>query len=291
MNPASGQSDTTQTSKRVQQIGCVGYLNAKPLIEGLANATGSALPRAQVRLDVPSNLLEGLETGDFDIALCPVIDYYRSDKPLVIVPSGCIASDGPAQTVRLFSRVPIASIATVHADNDSHTSIVLLRVLLDRLHKSHPKIVPFDAHHRASAPQTNQPPEAMLLIGDKVVNDAPSSIEYPHQMDLGEAWKEVTGLPFVFAIWMARLGDDLKDLPWLLDRQRGCNTVGIDAIAGMYASSYGWERDAAKRYLGQVLRYQAGPKQIESIERFAQEAAQLGVISQARPLRMYGQAI
>ena len=124
------QSERPATAaKRVHRIGCVGYLNAKPLIEGL-----EGLADPVVRLDVPSALVADLERGEVDIALCPVIDYYRSGQPLVVVPVGCIASDGPTQTVRLFSQVPIDSITRVHADTDSHTSVALLRVLLDEMY-------------------------------------------------------------------------------------------------------------------------------------------------------------
>ncbi len=289
MNPTIGQPGTTQTGKRVQRIGCVGYLNAKPLIAGLDSLPPTPIPGAKLYLDVPSALLGDLERGEVDIALCPVIDYYRSDEPLVIVPAGCIASDGPTETVRLFSRVPIDVISTVHVDQDSHTSITLMRVLLRRLHGLDPELIRFDARESLADTELSPAPQTMLLIGDKVVHDAPFATEYPYQMDLGESWKALTGLPFVFAIWMARLNDDLGDLPGLLDRQRERNAESIDEIACSYAETHGWERQAAQRYLEHVLSYRVGPEQIEAIKRFAQEAAQLGLIKEVRPLRLYSQ--
>ena len=79
MNRVVGESEPAKTGQRVQRIGCVGYLNAKPLIDGL-----EGLADPVVRLDVPSALLEDLQRREVDIALCPVIDYYRSTEPLVI---------------------------------------------------------------------------------------------------------------------------------------------------------------------------------------------------------------
>lgn len=260
----------------------MGYLNAKPLIEGLEGLADPA-----VRLDVPSALLADLEQGAVDIALCPVIDYYRSGEPLVAVPVGCIASDGPTQTVRLFSRVPIDSITRVHADTDSHTSVALLRVLFDALHGKTPEVVPFDALHDVTRGKRTPGHEAMLLIGDKVVTNAPPAETYAYQMDLGEAWKNLTGLPFVFAIWMARRGVDLGDLPQTLDLQRQYNAQNTDAIADRHALSHGWEIDNARNYLGRVLSYAVGPAHLQAIETFAEKAARLGLIETTAPLNLY----
>src|SRR5689334_23123652 len=81
------------------RLGCVSFLNAKPLIYGLENE-----PALPLSLDVPSRLIEGLHDNRYDIALLPVIDYQRLDG-LVVVPSGGIGCDGPTLTVRIFSTV------------------------------------------------------------------------------------------------------------------------------------------------------------------------------------------
>jgi chorismate dehydratase len=282
MNPAARAGDPVASGRRVQRIGCVGFLNAKPLIEGL-----EGLADPVVRLDVPSALLADLERGEVDIALCPVIDYFRSHVPLVVVPVGCITSDGPTQTVRLFSRIPIGSITRVHADTDSHTSVALLRVLFDALQNRSLDVVPFDALHEVTRGRRTPEHEAMLLIGDKVVTNAPPQETYPHQMDLGEAWKKLTGLPFVFAVWMARRGVDLNGLAEVLDRQRLLNAPRTDAIADRHAAGHGWEIDDARNYLGRVLNYAVGPLHLQAIERFAQMAARLGLIEHAGPLELY----
>ncbi len=286
MNPRTGPTNRAmkpvETGRRVRRIGCVGYLNAKPLIEGLEGLADPA-----VRLDVPSSLLTGLETGEVDIALCPVIDYYRSGVPLAVVPVGCIASDGPTQTVRLFSRVPIESITRVHADTDSHTSVALLRVLFDALHGQAPELVPFDALHDVTKGKRTPEHEAMLLIGDKVVTNAPPAQTYAYQMDLGGAWKTLTGLPFVFAIWMARRGVDLGDLPGVLEQQRLKNAPNTDAIADRHAQSHGWAADNARNYLGRVLGYAVGPAHLQAITLFAEMAARLGLIENTGPLNLY----
>ncbi|MFW6031962.1 MAG: menaquinone biosynthetic enzyme MqnA/MqnD family protein [Phycisphaeraceae bacterium] len=259
--------DVSADASRARRVGCVSFINAKPLIEGLAGG-----PDPEVRFAVPAELLGKLEAGEVDLALCPVID-----------PAGGIGCRGTTLTVRLFSRVPIDRITRLHADRDSHTSVALAQVLLHRLHRLRPEMVPYQAREA-----TGEPPESMLLIGDKVVTSSPRAIEYPHQLDLGEAWHELTGLPFVFAVWMARKDAELGDLPDRLARQRERNAGRVEQIARRYAAGHGWPAPLATRYLGEILRYEVGEAELEAIERFSREAAALGLIERARPLRVAG---
>src|SRR5215208_6237345 len=174
------------------RVASVSYLNARPLIHGLEND-----PRIELALEVPSKLINRLRDGSADVALLPVIDYQRLDG-LTILPPGGIGSDGPTLTVRIFSRVPIEQVRSLACDPDSHTSVALARILLARRHNLRPE---FCDLARAG---DNDPHQARLLIGDKVVCDEPAG--FPHQLDLGAEWKAMTGLPFVFAVWMARPG-------------------------------------------------------------------------------------
>src|SRR5437016_11007592 len=180
------------------RVAAVSYLNARPLIHGL-----DANPEIDLSLAVPSNLLDGLRAGESDVALLPVIDYQRLEG-LTIVPAGGIGSDGPTLTVRIFSRVPIERVRSLACDPDSHTSVALARILLARRHDLRPEFCDLS---RAS---DDDPQQARLLIGDKVVCEEPRG--FAHQLDLGSEWKALTGLPFVFAVWMARGGVDTARL-------------------------------------------------------------------------------
>ncbi|NOZ79211.1 MAG: menaquinone biosynthesis protein [Acidobacteria bacterium] len=259
---------------RAFSLGVVSYLNAIPLIDGLADD-----PRLALVPDVPSNLLGRLLAGEADLSLCPVIDYQTSPELLVIVPAGGICSDGETLTVRVFSRVPLPEITSIAVDGESHTSVALLQVLFHELYGTTPDLVPIDA------PTSSGAPPAVLLIGDKVITCQPPVADYRYQLDLGEAWKELTGLPFVFAVWMAREGTDLGHLPTILSRTLETNLGKVARLATSHARSAGWPRDLAIEYLGTILSYRIGPRERAAIETFWTACSRLGLIPRLRPWR------
>lgn len=257
------------------RIACVKYLNTSPLVEGLEKLSDIALMPA-----APSQMDGMIRRGEVDIGLASVVD--AAGGALAMLPAGMIGCDGPTLTVRLFSRFPLGEIRTVHADSESHTSIVLCRVLLKRVFGVSAGVRAFEAGRGGPWP------DVVLLIGDKVVTGAPPMDDYPHQLDLGEAWKDLTGLPFVYAVWMCRAEraeePAIRRAAALLDRQRRHNRTRLDWIASVQAVRHGWPADLAARYLGSLLRYEVGPKEREAVERFFEMAAEDGLVdsSEAR---------
>lgn len=280
MASAETSGDRGAPVRGQRRVGCVSFLNAKPLIEGFRE---SVPPDVQLEFDVPSALLDGLETGRTDIALCPVIDFYRSHEPLEIVPVGGIGCHRSTLTVKLCSRTPIDQIRCIHADTDSHTSVALVQIVLHEAYGIRPQIASYDAND-----DNNDRPDTVLLIGDKVVHAAPPTLQYQYQLDLGEVWAAQTGLPFVFAVWMARQGADLGPIPRMLEARRVDNALRIDQIVTDHAEAHGWPQDLARQYLGQLLHYEIGPAQLEAIDIFAAKAHKLGLIGAPRPLCVRG---
>src|SRR5687768_3959456 len=243
------------------RIASVSYLNARPLIHGLEHDA-----RVRLLLDVPAKLLDLLRSGQADVALLPVIDYQRLEN-LTIIPAGGIGSDGATLTVRIFSRVPIAQIKSLACDPESHTSVALARIILARRHNLRPE---FSDLSRANDADVTQ---ARLLIGDKVVCDEPRG--YPHQLDLGAEWKALTGLPFVFATWMAGPGaGDLHNLNALLRDAKRRGLAAIESIVAAHAEPRGWPRELARDYLTRHLAYDVGERELEAIRRFHRLAAE-----------------
>lgn len=265
------------------RLGCVSYLNTLPLIEGIGK-----LDRARLTLTAPSRLIDLLTEKAIDVGLISLIDYQRSADPLAMIPAGVIACDGPTMTVRIFARRPLSEVTHIATDVDSHTAVALMRILMQEQYGIAPTIAPLDlASGSISETDPDHWPDAMLVIGDKVITSSPPAALYPHQLDLGLAWKELTGLPFVYAIWMCHA--DRLDSPEvqlageLLDRQRRHNAGRVGWIAAQRSHLRGWPADLARDYLCDLLHFNVSARDREAIDRFFDLAAKHGIIDERRP--------
>ncbi len=160
-------------------------------------------------MDVPSRLADGLAAGELDVALIPSVEYLRgASRGYEILPGFAIAARGAVRSVKLFSRVPVETIARLALDEGSRTSQALVRVWLDAAHGVRPSSI---ESLPLGVPPLESTADAVLLIGDRAMKVPDSA--FHTVVDLGEAWVALTGLPFVFALWVARPGVDLGDLP------------------------------------------------------------------------------
>jgi chorismate dehydratase len=175
------------------KIGAVNYLNSKPLIEGLPELLA---PVADLRLDYPSRLADDLTQGRLDVALIPSIEYFRGQN-YEVISDACVAAHGPVLSVKLYSRVPWGQIRSLALDEGSRTSATLARIMLAERHGVFPKLQPLPLDYRTQ----DSDADAILLIGDRAI--LPPAEKFPETWDLGEEWFEWTGLPFVFAMWVA----------------------------------------------------------------------------------------
>ncbi len=248
------------------RLGVVCYLNAKPLIDGLDRD-----PAIRMIHDVPSRLAPLLDAGTVDAALLPVIDLVRNDRKWQIVSDACIGCDGETLTVRVFSRVPPGAIRRLHVDGDSHTSVVLATLLWRELYDRELEIIRFEGN------ETIDECEAVLLIGDKVVNH--TLIDYHIETDLGSAWKTLTSLPFVFAVWAAPRELDVSLLAAKLSAARDRGEASAELIAADYGPGLNWPVTLAKRYLTKRLKFRMGPRQREAISKFFELAGKHGLIN------------
>ena len=265
-----------KTASPIHRVGCVSFLNSKPLIDPLVGR-----PDVAIQFAVPSKLMDLVVGGEVSTALMSVVDYQLCPRDLLLVPAGMIGCDGPTLTVRIFSRVPPARIRTLHGDADSHTSVMLAQVVLRDRYGVKPAMQPWEA----SLAVPGSLPEALLLIGDKVVNAAPPSEEYPHQLDLGEEWKKLTGLPFVFAMWMMRRRDADVGLAKILTEARVVGAGMTGELVAKYAAERGWPGELARRYFTEYLRYEVTGRAREGLEKFFEMAGRLGLLDVRREPR------
>ena len=172
------------------KIGAVSYLNTKPLVAGLETDASDY----QLIFDLPSHLADKLSQGELDVALIPVIEA-AANPDYTIVSDACIACQGPVWSVKLFSKVPIAEIKTLALDEGSRTSRALTRIFLANKFGIEPdcQLLPIDQDW------TQTDCDAALVIGDRAMKT--EAANFPISLDLGTAWHDWTGMPFVFAVW------------------------------------------------------------------------------------------
>jgi chorismate dehydratase len=259
------------------RVGAVNYLNTKPLIENLT----AIAPNVELSLDVPSKLAEQLRDGELDVALIPVIEYFRAGS-YSIVPDIAIASRGPVLSVTLFSRVPWQRIRSVALDEGSRTSSALAQILLKRRHAVEAALqpLPLNAHPEDLAT------DAVLLIGDRAMRACLPG--FAHAYDLGQEWFDWTGLPFVYAVWAVREDFDLAgvDLALLQAKRHGVACSGT--IAQREAPLLGLDAGFCRRYLSNILSFDLGPRERAGLQRFYSLACDLGLAPRGVDLDYYG---
>jgi chorismate dehydratase len=248
------------------RLGVVKFLNSRPLIEGLAEKPGVVLHYA-----VPSALANMLRTGQVDAALVPVIDLARAGGVWERISDAGIGCDGETLTVRVYSRVRPERMTRLHLDTDSHTSVVLAQLIWKHWYGRPVTVEPL-----AEAGSLERC-ESVLVIGDKVVTTPAEGFE--HSIDLGSAWKQWTGLPFVFAAWAAPAGrPGNHKLGELLSRARDLGVSRAAELAQRDGPGLGWPVDLALRYMTEYLTYTITPAAREGMARFIGLAEQEGFI-------------
>lgn len=250
------------------RVGAVSYLNAKPLYYHLTEFA----PNVRLEMDVPSRLAERLGRGELDLALIPSVEYLRGAvrSGYEILPGFAIAARGPVRSVKLFSRTPLGRIRRLALDEGSRTSQALTRVWLDAAHGVRPdQIEPLPL----GVPIQESMADAVLLIGDRAMQVRDDG--FVSVVDLAEAWKSLTGLPFVFALWVTRPGVDLGDLPDVLERCRAEGLANADDLARIHGPRLGIDHDSCVEYLTRVLSYDLGEPELAGLRLFAEKAAAL----------------
>jgi chorismate dehydratase len=248
------------------RVGAVTYLNAKPLVAALAEVA----PRAEIVIDHPSRLAEALAAGRLDVAMIPSIEYARHPG-YTIVSDACIACDGPVRSVKLYGRVPVEDVHTLALDEGSRTSAALARILLKERFGVTPRTEPLPI----GATVADSRADAVLLIGDRGMT--PSNGAFEFVWDLGEQWSQWTGLPFVFALWIARPAVDLRGFDQALAAARDRGLRRLAEIARREAPAVGIPEQDCLSYLHDNLEFRLGPRQRRGLERFFALAAGHGL--------------
>jgi len=277
------------------RIAAVSFLNSWPLVDALAD-------RDDVRLvaDVPSQLPELLHEDRADVALVPVVEWFRG-AGAEIVPGVALATGGPVDSVKLFASVPPPEIRHVAVDRGSRTSVALLRVLFAELWGVEPDF-------KVAVPRVDtllDEADAALVIGDrcfaaeKRFRDEGVLGDGVHETDLGDTWRQMTGLPFVFAVWVMGEGFVSRSTPAQRERLIGvlqdAKAAGlgrIDALAdravaeGRLGPGGSGEREAVVHYFRESMCYDLGEQELAGLRRFRRLCVEHRIIPQGRDIEI-----
>lgn len=264
MTPQAAPSQK-QAETGLQTLGVVSFLNALPLYESLLGRGDT-----EIRPAVPSQLRAMLDQHLCDAAMLPIVDHWDAREKLELISDACIASDGETTTVRVFSSVPPDRVRRLAVDGDSRTSVVLARLVWLELYGQRLHIEPWcpgQEDPKGQEGDAQSDAKAVLLIGDKVIRQGPRGFGF--EVDLGAAWKHITGLPFVFAAWYAARGPEHGALVDALQAARDAGVADVERIARTSARRHGWSEAVALEYLRDVMRYTLTPAMRTAMERFA----------------------
>lgn len=194
------------------RIGRIPYINCYPVY--------GAIDRGIVPLDaelvdgVPTDLNRRMGAGELDISVVSAVEYARDSERYLLLPDLAISCDGPVRSVMLFSRRPAAELGSrsVIISRSSMTSVALLELLFENVWHAKPRFIAGDAEVSDVVESDDGSADARLVIGDAALVLGSNHRErYPHVYDLGQMWKNWTGQPFVFAVWVAQRSTDVKE--------------------------------------------------------------------------------
>jgi chorismate dehydratase len=243
------------------RLGCVKYVNARPLVRGWPG---------EIYFDHPSNLCQRLGAGKLDAALVSSFEFLRN--PIYRIVDGvAIASDGPIYSVVVASE-PGSDLREIEIDPASATAVSLLRILLAERGR---EFLPAKMSPDKLSPL--QPGRARFLIGDQAIEFRKKFGDAYIYWDEGADWKDLTKLPFVYALWLIRPevtgADSLADS---LRKLRDANLAGLDELI---AEETKFDHAFCKAYYEEHLRFGFAEKEKEGLCLFGRLCAKHGLLA------------
>jgi chorismate dehydratase len=233
-----------------------------------------------VEFDHPSALCQRLANGQLDVALVSSFEFLRN--PIYrIVDDVSISSDGPVYSVVVAHRGEFSDIEAIELDPASETAVNLLRCLLAELGLT--------ARLTGGVPGSAELPRARLIIGDQAIRFRQNHAGQFRFWDLGEQWKKLTGLPFVYALWLIRPEvPNAKSIAHRLRRLRDENLADIpaivsDAVADVADNKQEIAQEFLHRYYTEHLRFGFGTREKQGLQTFADLCVKHGVLPKRAP--------
>jgi chorismate dehydratase len=250
------------------KVSVVQYLNSIPLVWGMLH--GEQQGKYELEFTTPSGCADAVRQRNVDIGIIPSIEYQRMDH-MQILAGASIASKQEVKSVLLLSKVPIAKIQKVAVDSSSRTSAALLRILMRKFYSRWINVVP-------SLPRPDEMlkrADAALVIGDIALtfNGQVSEI-----YDLAAEWKNFTGLPFVFALWVGHQDARIAKYHQDFEASRDFGLGHVDDIAAQYAPKLSMKPLGVKVYLTRNIDYSLDEDNRKGLRLFYKLAREAAII-------------
>ena len=246
------------------RVGRIPYINCYPVYGAIDR--GIVPMPAELVDGVPTELNRQMAAGTLDVSVISAVEYARYATKYLLLPDLSICSDGPVRSVVLFSKRPAAELQgrRVLVSKSSMTSVALLELLFENVWDAKPAFIPSNAELVDVARFGEEDHDARLVIGDAALHlwsrlRSPELYpsdnglsEYRYAYDLGAEWKQWTGLPFVFAVWVAQrtapVAESLAIQAGLI-ASRDWGLRHLDTLAAQAAIATGVDRGVCLEYL------------------------------------------
>lgn len=251
----SHPSSPIALAKSSWRIGSVPYLNAAPLTWGMDG---------EAEFCPPSELSVRLQSGELDAALLSVTEVFMNPG-LVMLDGYGICSDGPVFSVILAHSDRLEDVDTIYLDPSSCTSVMMLKVLMESMGLK-PSYLGFTGSHAELTQKEN-----FLIIGNPAIEFRMKNTSHKI-LDLGARWKEITGLPFVYAGWIAQRNADVENLRIHLNR---CAENGLSNLEAIHRNHPDFNREFREFYVGNAIHYRLGQREIDGLRMFSGKVEEL----------------
>jgi chorismate dehydratase len=258
-------------------VGRIAFLNVLPVYYALE--AGIIAHNYELVRGTPAELNRRMAAGALEAASVSCVEYARRPERYLLLRDLSISSDGPVRSVLLLSRFPVEALQDrgILFSAQSHTSVLLLRLLLAEVYG----VTRFTAASGQAAEEleAGRFPDAFLSIGDEALRLG-GHPHYPYRLDLGQAWREHTGLPFVFGLWIALrgVGKDAaaEDPGALLRASRDYGKAHMDEILRAAALSHPFMTTAEHADYFTCLKYSLGEREQAGLKLFWSKLAEAG---------------
>ena len=290
------------------RISIVEFLNSAPLVWGFTD--GPLAGQYDLSFAVPSQCAEDLRAGRVDVGIIPAIEYQRMEN-VVALPGMAVASKGEVRSILVFSKVPIEQARSFALDTNSRSSVALARLLC----RGHWNIAPEFIDSAPNVDEMLARADAAVVIGDPALRlrlkvdalqaKAPGTegccccegeddehpvkgIETLFVYDVAQQWREMTGLPSVLAIWVARRGVITPEMLADFQASRDYGIAHVNDIAEGAALMLDLPPRELERYLTENINYSLDDENLAGLRLYYEECALAGLIPRAREIEFVG---